>query len=74
MELATKKLEILHELLPSAISLAGQPNQFRCGENETAVKSAARTLGRSFHVLHASTERYFDSSLPACLNYEPVRS
>jgi putative ABC transport system substrate-binding protein len=62
--LAPKKLELLHELLPSAtiIAMLVNPTNAIAAKNESlAVHAAARTLGLQLHVLHASTERDFDS-------------
>jgi ABC-type uncharacterized transport system substrate-binding protein len=64
VELAPKKLELLHELLPSAtiLALLVNPTNAVAAKNESqAVQAAARTLGLQLHVLHASTERDFDS-------------
>jgi|SRR5262245_9478415 len=64
VELAPKKLELLHELLPSvaAVALLVNPTNKVAYENETrSVQAAARTLGLRLHVLHASTEHDFDA-------------
>jgi putative tryptophan/tyrosine transport system substrate-binding protein len=64
VELASKKLELLHELLPAVTSIAllVNPTNTIAAKNESrAVQAAARTLGLQLHVLHASTERDFDS-------------
>jgi putative ABC transport system substrate-binding protein len=64
VELAPKKLELLHELLPAAtiMALLVNPTNAIAAKNESrAVQAAARTLGLQLHVLHASTERDFDS-------------
>jgi putative ABC transport system substrate-binding protein len=64
VELAPKKLELLHELLPTAtiIALLVNPTNTIAAENQSrAVQDAARTLGLQLHVLHASSERDFDS-------------
>ena len=70
VELAPKKLELLHELLPSAtiLALLVNPTNVIAAENESrSVQAAARALGLQLHILHASTERDFDlvfASLP----------
>ena len=70
VELAPKKLELLHELLPSVtiLALLVNPTNVIAAENESrSVQTAARALGLQLHILHASTERDFDSvfaSLP----------
>jgi putative ABC transport system substrate-binding protein len=65
VELAPKKLELLHELLPSAASVAllVNPTNTVATEHETrTVQSAARTLGLRLHILHASAERDFEAA------------
>jgi putative ABC transport system substrate-binding protein len=65
VELAPKKLELLHELLPSAASVAllVNPTNKVATETETrTVQAAAQTLGLRLHILHASTERDFDAA------------
>jgi putative ABC transport system substrate-binding protein len=65
VELAPKKLELLHELLPSAASVAllVNPTNTVATEHETrTVQSAARTFGLRLHILHASTERNFETA------------
>jgi putative ABC transport system substrate-binding protein len=65
VELAPKKLELLHELLPTATSVAllVNPTNKVATETETrTVQTAARTLGLRLHILHASTERDFDAA------------
>jgi putative ABC transport system substrate-binding protein len=64
VELASKKLELLHELLPAVtiIALLVNPTNAIAAKNESrAVQAAAQTLGLQLHILHASTERDFDS-------------
>jgi putative ABC transport system substrate-binding protein len=64
VELAPKKLELLHELLPAVTTLAllVNPTNAVAAENQArTVQAAARILGLQLHVLHASTERDFDS-------------
>jgi ABC-type uncharacterized transport system substrate-binding protein len=63
VELAPKKLELLHDLLPAVtiIALLVNPTNVIAAKNQSrAVQAAARTLGLQLHVLHASTERDFD--------------
>jgi hypothetical protein len=62
-EIARKRLELLHELLPKAGSLALLVNATAAelAELQTReVRSAAQTLGVHLHVLNASTEQDFD--------------
>ena len=61
MELGPKRLELLHELAPTATSIAllVNPTNPNAEAYSTALKTAARTLGVQLRVLHASTERDF---------------
>ena len=63
MELGPKRLELLHELVPTVTILALLVNPTSpIAETLTKdLQAAARTLGLQFHVLHASTERDFDA-------------
>jgi putative tryptophan/tyrosine transport system substrate-binding protein len=64
VEVAPKRLEFLHELVPRAIVMALLVNPTNPTLAETQSKellSAARTLGLELHVLNASTERDFDT-------------
>jgi putative tryptophan/tyrosine transport system substrate-binding protein len=63
-ETAPKRLELLHELLPSArvMALPVNPTDSVLAETaENAVAAAARTLGLELRVLRVSTERDFDT-------------
>jgi putative tryptophan/tyrosine transport system substrate-binding protein len=63
VELAPKKLELLHELLPAAgaMALLVNPTNPTAAKNESrAVAAAAQTLGLQLHVLNASAEDDFD--------------
>ena len=63
VEVAPKRLELLHELVPSAsvIALLVNPaNPIVAETSAKEVRAAARTLGLELHVLNASTERDFD--------------
>ena len=63
VELAPKRLELLHEALPttSVMALLVNPTDPAISEPTTRdLLSAARTLGLELHVLNASTERDFD--------------
>jgi putative tryptophan/tyrosine transport system substrate-binding protein len=62
-EVAPKRLEFLHELIPGATSFALLVNPTGPGFTETGpgeMESAARRLGLQLHVLQASDEREFD--------------
>ena len=63
-ELVTKRMELVHEAIPKATSLALLVNPTSPALAEAAVKDgqmAARDLGLGLDVLHASSERDFDS-------------
>jgi putative ABC transport system substrate-binding protein len=63
-ELGRKRLEVLHELLPTAATLAVlvNPTNPTSAENQTkSVLSAAGGLKLQLHVLQASTEHDFDA-------------
>ena len=63
-ETGPKRLQLLHELIPTAkvIGLLVNPTDPALAEADTsAVRSAAQTLGLELHVLNASTDRDFDA-------------
>jgi putative ABC transport system substrate-binding protein len=63
VETTPKRLEFLHELLPTAhvMALLVNPDDPALAETETSTAlAAAHTLGLELHVLNASTERNFD--------------
>jgi putative ABC transport system substrate-binding protein len=64
VEVAPKRLQLLHEVLPTArvMVLLVNPADPALAEMTTKeVQAAARTLGLELHVLNASTERDFDA-------------
>jgi putative ABC transport system substrate-binding protein len=64
VEIAPKRLELLHELLPTAsiVALLVNPTNPALAEPQSgSVRSAAHNLGLELHVLNASTEREFDA-------------
>ena len=64
VEVGPKRLELLHELLPAATTFAMLVNPTSPSTAEPSSRTlqvAARTLGLQPHVLHASTERDFDT-------------
>ena len=66
IEIAPKRLELLHELLPTATSFALLVNPANPALAEPVsehVQAAARTLGVKLHVLHASSEPELDAVL-----------
>jgi putative ABC transport system substrate-binding protein len=62
-ELGPKRLELLHELLPAAstIPILVDPNGRSAGALSGDMQAAARALGIQLQVLHAGTERDFDT-------------
>jgi putative tryptophan/tyrosine transport system substrate-binding protein len=63
VEVAPKRLELLHELVPTASVMALLVNSTNPNTetNTKELQAAARTLGVELHVLNASTERDFDA-------------
>jgi len=64
-EIAPKRLELLHEMIPAAriIGLLVDPSDPVVFENTTrGVQAAARSLGLALHVLNVSTERDLDAA------------
>jgi putative ABC transport system substrate-binding protein len=65
VEIGTKRLEVLHELVPTAktIALLVNPTNPPVAEaNARDVEAAVRILGLEMHVLNASTESEFDAA------------
>ena len=63
-ETGPKRLQLLHELIPTAkvIGLLLNPTDPPLAEADaSAVRAAAQTLGLELHVLNASTDRDFDA-------------
>jgi putative tryptophan/tyrosine transport system substrate-binding protein len=66
-EVAPKRLELLHELLPSVTSfgLLVNPANPNAGPQVKEMQAAARTRGLALHVLHASAEGDLDGVFAA---------
>ncbi|MET0632529.1 MAG: ABC transporter substrate-binding protein [Xanthobacteraceae bacterium] len=64
VELGPKRLELLHELVPAATTIAILVNPAnRSAEIQVRdMQAAARTLGLELHILQASTERDIDAA------------
>jgi putative tryptophan/tyrosine transport system substrate-binding protein len=58
---APKRLELAHQLIPTATIIAVLVNPTYPGLELRDLQAAARILGRQLHVLHASTERDFNT-------------
>jgi putative tryptophan/tyrosine transport system substrate-binding protein len=70
LEVAPKRLELLHELLPraTAMALVVNPTNPPIAEPTTRdLQGAARTLGLQLHVLHASSERDFEEAFASVI-------
>ena len=64
MELAPKRLELMHDVVPTTRSIALLVNPASPVNAEHILRdtqTAARTFGLELHVMHASTERDFDT-------------
>jgi putative ABC transport system substrate-binding protein len=63
VEVGPKGLELLHELVPTAtvIALLVNPTNPSAEALSRDLQPAARALGLQLHILHASTERDFDT-------------
>ena len=64
LEVGPKRLELLHEMVPTAttIALLVNPTSPNLAEAQARdLQTAARTLGLQIHVLRASTDRDFES-------------
>jgi putative ABC transport system substrate-binding protein len=64
VEVAAKRLEVLHELLrtSAAVALLVNPNNPATEPETKGVRDAARSLGLQLHVLDASTEGEIDAA------------
>ena len=78
VEVASKQLEVLHELVPTAtttVALLVNPTNPALAESLLRdAQPAAGKLGLKLHVLHASTERDFDTAFASLTNCGQVRS
>jgi putative ABC transport system substrate-binding protein len=64
VEVAPKQVELVHEIVPTATDIAllvNPANQLQFERTTRDVQVAARSLGMRIHVLHASTDRDFDT-------------
>jgi putative ABC transport system substrate-binding protein len=64
VELVPKRLELLHELIPTAkiIALLVNPTNPAAVTQTSDLQTAARTFGLQLHVVQASAERDFDTA------------
>ena len=72
-EILPKRLELLHELMPTATVIAALLNPTNPASVALSrdLQSAARTLGLQLHILHASAARDFD---PAFATLDELRA
>ena len=75
VEVAPKRLELLHELVPTAsvVALLVNPINPNAETYTKELQAAARTLGLELHVLNASTERDFNAVFAKQSNCERAR-
>ena len=74
VELAPKRLELAHELVPTASTIAALINPTNTNTAEAQLRdlrAAAHTLGLQLHVVHASTEREFDTAFANMAGLQP---
>jgi hypothetical protein len=59
----SKRLELLHEVVPTASTIAAlvNPNNPLAESESSVLKAAAHTLGLPIHILHASTDDELDT-------------
>jgi putative ABC transport system substrate-binding protein len=65
VEVGPKRLELLHETIPAATSIAFLVNPAspaQAGPQSRAVQAAAEKLGLHLHILHASSEHEIDAA------------
>jgi putative ABC transport system substrate-binding protein len=67
VEAASKRLELLRELVPQAtvLGLLENPTNPRADPERTELQMAARTMGKQFLIVQASSERDFDAAFAA---------
>jgi len=74
VELVPKRLELAHELVPTAsviAALINPANRSTAEPQSRDLQAAARTLGLQLHVVHASTERDFDTVFASLARLRP---
>ena len=73
-ELAAKRLELLHELVPAAICVAVLVNPTQAAITEATLRdvaAAARDMGLQIHVLNASTGREINAVFASFVRERP---
>jgi putative ABC transport system substrate-binding protein len=71
-ELGPKRLQLLHEVVPAATTLAllANPTNPNVEALTRDLHAAARTLGLQLQILHASTEREIETVVPTLLQLQ----
>ncbi len=67
-QLESKRLGLLHELVPDATEIAVliNPTQPAASDQVNEIKEAARTLGLHVHIVHAATESDLEPAFATC--------
>ena len=73
VEVGPKRLQLLHELVPTAtiIAVVVNPTYLDAETELRDLQAAALTLGLQLHVLHASTERDFETVFATLVKLRP---
>jgi len=73
VEVGPKRLQLLHELVPTAtiIAVLVNPTYLDAETELRDLRAAALTLGLQLHVLHASTERDFETVFATLVKLRP---
>ena len=76
MEVGPKRLELLHQVVPTAavIALLVNPTRPNAGNLSKDIESAARTLGLQLHVMEAKRGAPNRQEDPQCPFYAHARS
>jgi putative ABC transport system substrate-binding protein len=69
LEVGPKRLELFRELIPAAtvVAVLINPTRSNADAESSVLQAAALTLGLKLHVLHASTERDFETVFAALI-------
>jgi len=72
IEVGSKRLELLHELVPTAttVGILVNPTSPNADKTSKDLEAAAHTLGLHLHVLHARTERDLDAALASLVQVD----
>jgi len=72
VEVAPKRLELLHELIPTATAAAFLVNRTNpTAESQTkGMQATARVLGLQLHIVHASAERDLDAAFASLIRLQ----